>query len=93
MSIAQSYTEEETPVRTRSFDSALCAVIDYAHNSFICHTQFQKVWKWKGHRPLMQVPAVAQGFGKQRELCEQDPFFQEKVAYCILQAARSKDPG
>lgn len=41
----------------------------------------------------MQVPAVAQGFGKQRELCEQDPFFEEKVAYCILEAARSKDPG
>ena len=49
--------------------------------------------KKEGHRPLIQVPAVAQGLGKQRELCEQDPFFEEKVVYFILQAARSKDPG
>lgn len=48
----------------------------------------------EGHGPLIQVPAVAQGFGKQRELCEQDLFFfVEKVAYCILGAASSKDPG
>lgn len=58
------------------------------YNSFMCHIQFQKARKWKGHRPLIQVPAVAQGFGKQRELCVQDPFFEEKVAYCILQGSK-----
>lgn len=47
----------------------------------------------KGIDLQYRCPAVAQGFGKQRELCEQDPFFEEKVAYCILQAARSKYPG
>lgn len=48
------------------------------YSSFVCHGQFQKVSKWQGQRPSVQVPAVAQGFGKQRELCVQDPFFEEK---------------
>lgn len=56
-------------------------------------TERRESGKAKGHRPLTQVPAVAQGLGKQRELCEQDPFFEETVAYCILQVVRSKDPG